>query len=231
MSEKKYYVFCASNCRYESMTKEQILAAITQAVESGEIHDVDTGFVTKLVEQNSKREVTLWVGTRAQYNAIAAPAENCLYIITDDTTAEDFDKAIAALQKQMQEFETKHANTDFSEAVTIPDVVGCGFEIESKKFVHDAASGIVHFCLNLRYTQDMVTGSFSAEIQCGSFKPKAAMLFPLTICGTMQNGGAQQISGSIGNMLPYAENRKIAVTNECEIKTGDRLQISGWYYV
>ena len=34
------------------MTKEQILAAITQAVESHTVSDVDTGFVTTLKEQN-----------------------------------------------------------------------------------------------------------------------------------------------------------------------------------
>lgn len=92
MSERKYYCFCGSNCKYETMTKEQILAAITQAVETGSVGDCDTGFVTKLKEQNAGNYVTFWVGTQAQYNAIETKATNCLYILTDDTTKEDFEK-------------------------------------------------------------------------------------------------------------------------------------------
>ena len=53
---KKYYCFCGSNCKYETMTKEQILAAIEQAVEDGEIRDVDTGFVTKVKELKTCRQ-------------------------------------------------------------------------------------------------------------------------------------------------------------------------------
>lgn len=84
----KVYAVCDNSCKYESMTKEQILTAITQAVESGEVKDVDAGFVTKLQEQNNKAALTVWIGTSAQYNAIAEKAENCLYILTDETTEE-----------------------------------------------------------------------------------------------------------------------------------------------
>jgi hypothetical protein len=90
---RKYYCLCDSNCKFETMTKEQILAAITQAVETGKVGDVDTGFVTKLKEKNGGNYVTVWVGTQAQYNALAAIDANCLYIITDDTTSTDFAKA------------------------------------------------------------------------------------------------------------------------------------------
>ena len=92
---KKYYCFCGSNCKYETMTKEQILAAITQAVETGKIHDVDTGFVTKVKETNGGKAVTFWVGTQAQYNAIENKELNCMYIITDDTKFEDLEKSVA----------------------------------------------------------------------------------------------------------------------------------------
>lgn len=230
MSEKKYYVFCASNCRYESMTKEQILAAIMQAVESGEIHDVDAGFITRLQEQNAKRAVTIWVGTRAQYNAIAEPAENCLYIITDDTTAEDFDKAIAALQKQAAAFERQHAITDFSEAVTIPDAAGCGFEIERKKFVHDAASGIVHFFLTIRYTAEKTSGSFETIITLGEYSPKSGWVFPLALDEIAQ-GASVYMNGFIGSSNTVGAPCKLNIMYNTDIYTGDRLYISGWYFV
>lgn len=102
MSEgKKYYCFCGSNCKYETMTKEQILAAITQAVETGSVGDCDTGFITKVKETNKGGYVTFWVGTRAQYNALESKAENCIYIMTDDTTGEDIYRALADNQDYM----------------------------------------------------------------------------------------------------------------------------------
>lgn len=94
--EKKYYCFCGSNCKYETMTKEQILAAIANAINTGNVGNCDTGFITKIKEQNSGGCVTFWVGTQAEYNAIAAKAINCMYIITDDTTTEDTKTAFAA---------------------------------------------------------------------------------------------------------------------------------------
>lgn len=89
MSDRTYYVLCEDNCRFESMTKEQILAAITQAVEDHEIADVDTGFVTTVKEINGNTGLKFWVGTQAQYNALDPKPVNTFCIITDDTTMQD----------------------------------------------------------------------------------------------------------------------------------------------
>lgn len=89
MWDKKYYVQCESHCKYEGMTKEQILTAIEQAVSTGEIKDVDTGFITKIKEQNYNGGLSFWVGTQAEYNAISEKDENCFYITTDDATEQD----------------------------------------------------------------------------------------------------------------------------------------------
>lgn len=86
---RKYFVLCADNCKFEGMTKEQILTAITQAIQNGEINDVDTGFVTTLKEQNKGAGLSVWIGKQAEYNELSAKMENCLYIITDETTSED----------------------------------------------------------------------------------------------------------------------------------------------
>ena len=91
--ERKYYCICEDNCKFETMTKEQILAAIAQAMETGSVGNCDTGFITKVKEQNGGSCVTFWVGTQAQYNAIETKEQNCMYIITDDTTAADILKA------------------------------------------------------------------------------------------------------------------------------------------
>ena len=83
-----FYVICDDDSKHEGMTKEQILAAITQAVETGGIRNCDTGFITKIKEKNSGGYVSFWVGTQAQYNATAAKESNCVYIITDETYGE-----------------------------------------------------------------------------------------------------------------------------------------------
>lgn len=102
MAERKYYVLCESNCKFESMTKEQILTAIQQAVTTGEIKDVDTGFITTIKDQNRGNALTFWVGTTAEYNAIEEKAEDCFYILTDDTKDADTAAAIEELRTEIE---------------------------------------------------------------------------------------------------------------------------------
>lgn len=57
MSGRKYYCYCDSNCKFETMTKEQILAAIAQAAAGGEqvvLVDSETGMKYGLYVSNGK---------------------------------------------------------------------------------------------------------------------------------------------------------------------------------
>ena len=106
MADKKFYVICDDDCKAEAMTKEQTLAAIKQIMETGEVGDVDTGFVTKIVEQNAKAGLKFWVGTSAEYNALTQKENNCFYIITDDTDnisiiVEELQNEVKALQAEL----------------------------------------------------------------------------------------------------------------------------------
>ena len=94
MSERKYYCFCEANCKFETMTKEQILAAIAQAATTGLVYDPDAAVVSKVKESNTGGSVTFWVGTQAQYNALENVEPNCMYIITDDTSKADMEAAV-----------------------------------------------------------------------------------------------------------------------------------------
>lgn len=76
MADRKYYARCESGCLFETMTKEQILAAIAQAVETGKIKDVDAGFITKIVEQNGNIPMSIWIGSAAEYNALSDEQKN-----------------------------------------------------------------------------------------------------------------------------------------------------------
>lgn len=70
MSERKVYVICDDDCKFEGMTKEQILTAIQQAVSTGTIQNIDVGFITKIKELNAGDTISFWRGTQAEYNAV-----------------------------------------------------------------------------------------------------------------------------------------------------------------
>lgn len=90
--------------KYETLTKEQIITAITQTVETGSVGDVDTGFVRKLIELNSGLPFSLWIGTSAQFNELEQKEENVGYLLTDDTTLEDLETAINDTNNRIYNF-------------------------------------------------------------------------------------------------------------------------------
>lgn len=99
MSTPTVYVFCDANCRHEGMTKEQILTAISQAVENGVIGDVDTGFVTTLKTVNGTY-LKFYYGTKADFDALPADQkENVFAIFSNDTIGEDMKSSIEELQE------------------------------------------------------------------------------------------------------------------------------------
>lgn len=112
MSGRKYYCYCDANCKFETMTKEQILTAIAQAVESGEIHDVDAGFVTKVKENNAGGYITFWVGTQAQYNALKEKDHaHCMYIITDHYSNAEVTQSLKQLEAHADDKNNPHGVT------------------------------------------------------------------------------------------------------------------------
>lgn len=92
-----FYCICDDDCRYETMTKEQILTAIEEALEQGHVSDPDGAVFSKIKEIRANEAVQIWVGTEAEYNAISpvptsglslvrVGADGVLYICTNDTT-------------------------------------------------------------------------------------------------------------------------------------------------
>ena len=86
--ERQVFALDEGKNSWLTMTKEQILTAIMQAVNDGAIGDIDAGFVTKLQEMNKELPVQLWLGTSAEFNALESKEQNTLYILTDDQTPE-----------------------------------------------------------------------------------------------------------------------------------------------
>lgn len=98
----KYYVICEDDCRYEGMTKEQILASIEQALEQGYVSDPDKAVFSKIKEICAGDAIQLWVGSQAEFNAInPAPntgrafvrvgANGIVYLCPDDDSADAFE--------------------------------------------------------------------------------------------------------------------------------------------
>lgn len=91
--ERRYFVFCEDNCKFEALTKEQIINAIAEATGAiPESIDVDAAFITKIKDMNADRNLKFWVGTTAQFQALPTKAENTLYILTDDDTADSWEQ-------------------------------------------------------------------------------------------------------------------------------------------
>ena len=100
MSDRKFYVICSDDCLHESMTKEQIIAAIAEA--TGNVPTgIDDAFITKIKEMNENGTLQFWVGTEAEFNALSpAPvvnkcalrigADGVIYVCSDEDIFANF---------------------------------------------------------------------------------------------------------------------------------------------
>lgn len=103
MQTPKVYVICDQKCLYEGMTKEQILAAITQAVNEGTIGDCDTGFI-QTVKTINGLPLRFFVGEQHEYDALTdEEKENLFAIITNDTTFDGINECIEQLRDELQD--------------------------------------------------------------------------------------------------------------------------------
>ena len=97
------YVICDQNCKLEGMTKEQIYAAILQAVNEGTIGNIDAGFITTIKTINGL-PLKFFVGEQSAYDELTAEQKSNLFaIITNDTTKDGINKAIEQLQTDLEE--------------------------------------------------------------------------------------------------------------------------------
>lgn len=90
MSELVVYGLCEANCKHRVLTVDQVTDLIQQmAANDWQVPEdyIPQTSVNGIVEQNSKDEIKLWVGTQAEYNALSTDVKNSTFaIITDDPT-------------------------------------------------------------------------------------------------------------------------------------------------
>ncbi len=154
MSEISYYVLDDNDCKHISLTKEQIYAAITEAIETGTITDVDTGFVTKIKEMNADKLLSFWIGTSAQYNTLTARDTNTLYILTDESTLGDAVEKVDELEIILNTFMTNTTDIQDEQATDISNLEGnlenaegaitaLRDEVEKRSVIYESATGIM----------------------------------------------------------------------------------------
>lgn len=226
--ERIYYVLGADNCRFEGMTKEQILAAITQAVETGTIQNVDTGFVTRIKEQNSGSAVTLWVGTQAQYNALATKEPNCLYILTDDNTVQEMQDAILALQNGYDGITNTNVVVDVSSSTSLTfSASHVSVSDLSKKYVYSKALGIVFYSVsfNATFTQAKSALSFS---HVGGIIP--AVNTPSVAPAVAYASGTNTTAFYSTSTVQGTKKAALNVNFGAELEGQHHFDISGWYF-
>lgn len=167
MADRTYFVICEDKCLFEAMTKEQIYDAIAEATGSTPT-GVDSAFITKIKEQNANRELKFWVGTQAQYNAIAEPAIDTFYLITDPTFESDIQVEIAELQTEINALKELKP-IDISSSIEL-STNNTNVTVVSKKYVYDPANGIVHYWVILAVTEDTST-SIKISHAGNSYRP------------------------------------------------------------
>lgn len=236
-NEKKYYCFCSSNCKYETMTKEQIMAAIAQAVETGSVGNCDTGFVTKLKEKNGGNYLSVWIGTQAQYNAIETPAANCLYIITDDTTNADMIKAVNDAAVNAANAATAAGGAaavcEAMKAVDITNKISlsapAGYPTLSYlgarpvKYVYSPALGIVFFTAQVTYEGTLQTGVTLNFSHVGGYAPNECEIYATL----------NKPDDFIASYVGYDDMHRLSIATKKNIDTGataKTLVVNGWYF-
>lgn len=103
MSDINVFALDEAKNNHLTMTKEQIYAAIFQAINEGTISDIDSGFVSKLLEKNQNTTVEFWFGTISQFEQIAEKKENTVYILTNDPTLDDIENNFKLLNESINE--------------------------------------------------------------------------------------------------------------------------------
>lgn len=100
-----YYVRDNNNNLIEGLSKEEIYALLDEAIRTGQLPSVDdeTAFVTKLKCSVTGVASSVAFITEAKYNELRTGGllkANTLYFITDDTTEETLENAIAQAKQE-----------------------------------------------------------------------------------------------------------------------------------
>lgn len=81
MADVQIYGLDSSANAFETMTTEQILAAIQRAVTTGEVTDEFKAFIETIKEQNKGIGIKFWLGSQDEFNALTETESNTIYFV------------------------------------------------------------------------------------------------------------------------------------------------------
>lgn len=133
MSEERIiYGFCDANCRVPVYSREETLTILQQLIEAGELQGIDitkSPVVRLIREARADQNISLWVGTEAEYNALGVSAgfvmgridaSGVVYLCTDDSTLQAWhDLIVADAEQAAAEVLTGKQNTHKTATVTL----------------------------------------------------------------------------------------------------------------
>ena len=79
---KQFYCFCDDDCKFPTMTMEQIIAAIAEATGNTPTN-INDAVISKIKEANGKN-LTFWHGTEAEFNALGVAAPQSIFRIDEN---------------------------------------------------------------------------------------------------------------------------------------------------
>lgn len=105
-----YSVIREDGVRVEGLTKEQTLDALEEKTGKEPV-GIDRAFITKLRNFCTENNLSLWMGTDAEYQSIQEKDANTLYIVTDDPFYDDL--GLELMQKESHLREVENGMSDF----------------------------------------------------------------------------------------------------------------------
>lgn len=179
--DRTYYVFSDDNCKFPSMTKEQIITAISNAtglVPSG--INIDDAIITKIKEQNGQIPVKLWVGKQSEWNALKEKPTNTLALFTDDDEIASLEALIMECAEKVESF------GETLTAVNVPLIITPA----------DLAPTVVNVKAQRNGNVVMINGMFQKrtvgldiQITNESDRPKSEIIVPAAVEDTTVNEG------------------------------------------
>lgn len=140
-----FYVLDENHNLIEAYDKEGVLAVLAQAIADGSLSGItaDSGFISQLkccVGGGTHKVAFI---PQAKYNELKASnglLEDCLYYITDDTTADDIETSLVELTKTVNGIVQGGASEYRKKAEARQQIVGIGNLPEGEKTVATWAS-------------------------------------------------------------------------------------------
>ena len=100
--QDQVYALDAGGNKIATLTTAQILEAIAEAIETGQVPSELKAFIDAVQEQNKAKSLKFWLGTQAEFLALESTSDDIIYFINDSTNLRDLANALEQLEEQLQ---------------------------------------------------------------------------------------------------------------------------------